>query len=403
MIFVYKYPWAAMENSEMSQFCHKMLYTLWGVLVFCSTVAGAQSFDTKAKAAYVFDMTTQSVLFEKRADDSLPPASMSKLMTLLMAFEALRDGRLLLNEKLRVSEHAMSYGGSTMFLDTTDRVSVEDLLRGIIVLSGNDACVVIAEALSFDGTEAGFAQMMTARAKELGMTQSTFVNSNGWPQAGHLMSAKDLGILAQYLIEEFPEYYPFFAETEFAFDGRAPSNTQNRNPLLKLGIGADGLKTGHTSQSGYSLVGSAQRAGRRVIFVVTGLNTAQARAEEAKRIITWAFRQFTPKTLAKAGQVIAHADVWMGAQAQVALAPQVPATVLLPSTGNADVATYVEYLRPLPAPIMQGDVVANLVVSVPNLPERRLPLVAADDVPRGGIWVKMQSTVLLLKNYFLSS
>ena len=227
----------------------------------------AWAFETRAKAAFVIDQTTGTVLLTKNADDALPPASMSKLMTLYMAFEAVRDGRLSMEEKLPVSQHAMSYGGSTMFLDTTDRVRVEDLLRGIIVLSGNDACAVIAEALSPDGTEAGFARYMTKRAQELGMENASFANSNGWPAAGHRMSMRDLGILAERLIEDFPQYYPLFAEKEFAFDGRAPSNTRNRNPLLGLGIGADGLKTGHTSEAGYGLVGSAVQGDRRVILI----------------------------------------------------------------------------------------------------------------------------------------
>ena len=223
------------------------------VLAFClASLAAlpAQAFDTSARAAYVLDQTTGTVLLSKNADEPLPPASMSKLMTLYVAFEAIRDGRLSLDERLPVSSHAMSYKGSTMFLDTTDRVRVEDLLRGIIVLSGNDACVVIAEALSPDGTEAGFARFMTRRARQLGMDNSTFMNSNGWPQAGHMMSVHDLAILAQHIIEDFPEFYPMFAETEFAFDGRAPQNVHNRNPLLSLDIGADGLKTGHTQEAG---------------------------------------------------------------------------------------------------------------------------------------------------------
>lgn len=226
---------------------------LAGLLIGASAIA-AHAFDTKAKAAYVLDQTTGTVLMSKNAEEPLPPASMSKLMTLYVAFEAIRDGRLTLDERLPVSQHAMNYGGSTMFLNTQDRPRVEDLLRGIIVLSGNDACAVIAEALSPDGTEAGFARYMTRRAQDMGMDNSTFANSNGWPAAGHRMSVKDLAILAQRLIEDFPEYYPLFAETQFTFDGRAPSNVNNRNPLLKLGIGADGLKTGHTTEAGYGLV-----------------------------------------------------------------------------------------------------------------------------------------------------
>ena len=225
--------------------------------------------DLSARAAYVVDFESGTVLLSKNAETPLPPASMSKLMTLLMTFEALDDGRLSISQKLPVSEHAMSYGGSTMFLDTTDRVSVEDLLRGIIVLSGNDACAVLAEALSPDGTEAGFARMMTERGKQIGLTASTFANSNGWPAAGHRMSMRDLVIISSLLIENYPQYYSLFSEKEFKFDGRAPANTQNRNPLLGLGIGADGLKTGHTNEAGYGLVGSAVQGDRRVVLALS--------------------------------------------------------------------------------------------------------------------------------------
>src|SRR6056297_2809356 len=279
----------------------------------------AKAFETSAKAAFVMDVTTGTVLLNKNADDPLPPASMSKLMTLYVAFEAVRDGRLTLQEKLPVSQHAMSYGGSTMFLDTTDRVTVEDLLRGIIVLSGNDACAVIAEALSPDGTEAGFSRFMTQRAQQMGMTNSTFINSNGWPAAGHLMSTRDLALLARRIIEDFPEFYPMFAETEYAFDGRAPQNTQNRNPLLRLGIGADGLKTGHTSRAGYGLVGSAKQGDRRVVLVLSGIDTARQRAAEAEAMVTWAFRQFVEKSVVKAETEIARAPVFMGGEDSVAL------------------------------------------------------------------------------------
>ena len=241
----------------------------------------AAAFETEATAAYVIDHNTGQVLLDINADQPLPPASMSKLMTLNMVFEALEDGRLTLDTILPVSEHAMSYGGSTMFLNTRDRVSVEDLILGVVVLSGNDASAVLAEALSPDGTEAGFATLMTQRARQLGMMNSTFRNSNGWPAEGHVMSARDLGILAERLITEFPQYYTYFALREFEFDGRAPANRFNRNPLLGLGIGADGLKTGHTEEAGYGLVGSAMQGDRRVTFVISGLDSAEARAREA--------------------------------------------------------------------------------------------------------------------------
>jgi len=227
-----------------------MLARLTAVFIFFAGAASAQIFDTRAEAAYVIDQRTGTVLLSKNAEEPLPPASMSKLMTLLMTFEAIQRGTLSIDEELPVSSYAASLGGSTMFLDTRDRVSVEDLIRGIIVLSGNDACVVLAEELSPDGTEAGFARMMTARARELGMEHSTFQNSTGWPAAGHRMSMKDLAIVADHLIKDFPTFYPLFAEQVFEFDGRAPSNTRNRNPILGRIPGADGLKTGHTQEAG---------------------------------------------------------------------------------------------------------------------------------------------------------
>ncbi len=358
----------------------------------------AAAFDTAAKAAYVMDVGTGTVLLNKNADQPLPPASMSKLMTLYVAFEAIRDGRLSMEEKLPVSQHAMSYGGSTMFLDTTDRVTVSDLLRGIIVLSGNDACVVIAEALSPDGTEAGFARFMTQRAQKMGLTNSTFANSNGWPAPSHKMSMRDLALLARLIITDFPDFYPMFAETEYAFDGRAPQNTQNRNPLLSLGIGADGLKTGHTQAAGYGLVGSAKQGDRRVVFVLSGLETTQARAEEAEAIVNWAFRQFAENTLVKAGSDVAQADVWMGDAVRVGLVTAEDVTMLLPVLGGDKIAAEVIYDGPLQAPIAQGDRLAELVITPEGMPETRVPLLAANDVARGGFAVRLKTVSGILLN-----
>ena len=358
--------------------------------------SNASAFDTTAQAAYVLDQTTGTVLLKKRAEIALPPASMSKLMTLFLAFEALGDGRLLWDETLPVSQHAMNYGGSTMFLDTTDRVTVKDLVRGIIVLSGNDACAVIAEALSIDGTEAGFAQMMTARAKKLGMNNSIFANSNGWPHPGQRMSMEDLGILADEIITNFPELYTLFAEKEFKFDGRSASNTLNRNPLLSMGIGADGLKTGHTSEAGYGLVGSARQGERRIIFVITGLESAKARADEAARIITWAFRQFSNKNISLADPTLAQASVWMGSSRTVGLKMREPLQILVPTTGSYEIKSKISYAGPLQAPILKGDVVADLIVSVNDVFETRAPLIAATSVPLGGLLTKLRTVAIIL-------
>ncbi len=354
------------------------------------------AFETKAGAAYVVDQTSGTVLLSKEADKPIPPASMSKLMTLYVAFEAIRDGRLSLNEKLPVSEHAMSYGGSTMFLDTTDNVTVEDLLRGIIVLSGNDACAVIAEALSPDGTEAGFARYMTQRAQQMGMTNSTFMNSNGWPQAGHRMSVRDLALLADRIITDFPNFYPLFKEQEYAFDGRAPSNTRNRNPLLGMGIGADGLKTGHTQEAGYGLVGSAKQGDRRIIFAISGLPDAQARAAESRGIVNWAFRQFARRQVAKAGQEIARADVWMGMQPDVGLVPAEDVSALLPALAGDSIEGEVVYRSPVSAPVQKGDTLAELVLKPDQLAEIRIPLVANRSVARGGFISRVGTVATLL-------
>jgi len=374
----------------------RLLLTLGPVLLLIALCLPAHAIETRAKAAFVVDMTTGTILLSKNADMPLPPASMSKLMTLYVTFEAIRDGRLSLSEKLPVSEHAMSYGGSTMFLDTTDRVSVEDLLRGIIVMSGNDACAVLAEALSPDGTEAGFARYMTQRAQRMGMTNSTFTNSNGWPDPNHRMSMRDLALLARRIIEDFPEFYPMFAETEFEFDGRAPQNIRNRNPLLKLGIGADGLKTGHTSKAGYGLVGSAKQGDRRVIFVVSGLADARERAREAEAIVNWAFRQFTETSIVKAGTEVARADVWMGSARTVGLTTAEDINTLVPVLGPDEMQAEIVYRGPVEAPVAMGDQLAELVFAPEGLPKRSVPLIAAQDVEKGGFVVRLRTVSALL-------
>ena len=351
----------------------------------------ALSFETSAKAAYILDQTTGTVLLEKNADQPLPPASMSKLMTLYMAFEYIDQGRLKLKEKLPVSDAAVKYRGSTMFLNTSDRVSVEDLLRGIIVLSGNDACVVLAEALSPDGTEKGFAELMTKRAKKMGMLNSVFANSNGWPHPKHKMSVKDLAILANKIVTDFPEYYSMFAEDTFEFDGRAAANTRNRNPLLGLGIGADGLKTGHTSEAGYGLVGSALQGERRVIFVITGLRSQSVRADEAEAIVNWAFRQFTEKQYGEKNDVIGFAPVWNGASPQVGLALAEDLDLLVPVFDNEDINFSAKIKTPIKAPLSKGAKIGNLIISRPNLPTFSVSLVAAENIGTGGFKEKVFS------------
>lgn len=356
----------------------------------------AHAFETKATAAYVVDQTTGTVLLTKDADTPLPPASMSKLMTLYMAFEALESGRLELDQQLPVSAEAARYGGSTLFLQQGERVSVEDLIRGIIVLSGNDACVVIAEALS--GTEARFARDMTTRAQQLGMTNSTFMNSNGWPKPGHRMSMRDLGLLATKLIEDFPQFYPLFAEEEFLFDEKEAANRFNRNPLLKLNIGADGLKTGHTSEAGFGLTGSAKRGDRRVVFVISGLDSAAARARESEAIVNWAFRQFAQRDMGAAGTQVAEVPVALGEATTVGLELQEDLSVLAPirTAAGGEVTAEAIFNAPVQAPITKGDEMGELVVTREGLPEVRVPLVASDSVAAGGFMVKVTAAAQYL-------
>jgi D-alanyl-D-alanine carboxypeptidase (penicillin-binding protein 5/6) len=376
-----------------------MLYRL--ILVFATLLAlPAQAFDTRATAAWVFDETTQTVLLAKNADQPLPPASMSKLMTLNMLFEALQDGRVTMDTTFAVSTKARSMGGSTMFLNEQDRPTVRDLIHGIIVNSGNDACVVVAEGLS--GTEEAFAAQMTERAKTLGMTQSTLANASGWPDPNHRMSMHDLGVIARRLIEEFPEEYTIFKETEFNYANRAEANRFNRNPLLKLNIGADGLKTGHTTEAGYGLVGSAVQGNRRVIFVITGLESDTARAEEAERIVNWAFRQFVLKTVAKAGLRVAEAPVWMGRDSTVGLVPAKDVVLLVPASVQDGISAEVSFTGPLAAPLITGQPVAELIVHVPDLPDARIPLVTEAAVDRAGFAGRLTTAAQVLYQRFLA-
>lgn len=355
------------------------------------------AFQTSATSYIAVDQATGIVLTEKNADQPIPPASLSKLMTLNMVFEALDDGRLSMDDRLPVSSHAMSYKGSSMFLDRTDRVRVEDLIRGIVVLSGNDACVVVAEALSPDGTEAGFARLMTERGREIGLTGSNFTNSNGWPDPDHYMTARDLAVLSSRLIREFPQYYPYFAEVEFGFDERVPSNRFNRNPLLDLGIGADGLKTGYTSDAGYGLVGSAKRGNRRIVFVLSGMKGTAQRREEAERMINWYYFQFEEFVPFKAGEVVATVPVFNGKAREVPATVAQAAALPLPVAAKGAVEAFAEFTEPAFAPVAKGQPLGELVITVPGLSEpARIPLVAAADVAAGNVVDKVVNRALEL-------
>ncbi|WP_103172699.1 D-alanyl-D-alanine carboxypeptidase family protein [Paracoccus sp. SY] len=364
------------------------------LLALLCLAAPAQAFETTATSAWVYDVNTSTVLMSKNADVPIPPASMSKLMTLYMVFEALENGRLKLTDTLPVSTKAWQMGGSKMFVEPRDTPTVEQLIKGVIVLSGNDACVVLAEGLA--GTEEAFARQMTQRGKELGLKHSVFKNSTGWPAEGHVMSAEDLGMLAMHLIEDFPQYYDDFSLTEFRYMDRVPSNRFNRNPILRLDIGADGLKTGHTQEAGYGLVGSAVQNGRRVIFVISGLQSETARAEESERLVNWAFRQFSMETLVPAGDTVLEAPVWLGTKPRVGLTTKDGVNVLIPAGSKDQVKVEAVYESPIPAPIAKGDRIGQLVVSVPGTQDAVTPLLAAEDIPEAGFAGRMKGAVMRL-------
>ena len=359
--------------------------------------APARAFDTTATSAWVYDVASSTVLMEKNADIPLPPASMSKLMTLTMLFEAVRDGRVTMDTTFPVSEKAWRMGGSKMFIEPADRPTVEDLIKGIIINSGNDACVAVAEGLA--GTEEAFARQMNQRAAELGLTHTHLTNSSGWPDPAHRMSMEDLGLLADYMVREFPELYQIFAETSFNYKDRVPSNARNRNPLLAIGTSdwtADGLKTGHTQEAGYGLVGSAIQDGRRVIFVISGLQSDRARAEESERIVNWAFREFSMQTLVPAGATVVEAPVWLGSSSRVPLTTQNGVNVLIPAGAQDQVQVEVVYDGPIPAPISKGETVGRLVVTIPGSREAVTPLIADADVPEAGFVGRMTGAVVKL-------
>ena len=345
----------------------------------------AKAIETIAKEAILIDAETGAVLFDKNASTPMAPASMSKLMTIYMVLERLRDGRLSLDDTFKVSENAWRKGGaksgsSTMFLEPGKRVRVEDLLRGIIIQSGNDACIVIAEGLS--GSEGAFADEMNERAQQMGMYESTFINATGWPDPDHKMSPKDLALLAKRTILDFPEFYSYYSETSFTYNG---IKQNNRNPLLYKGMGADGLKTGHTNSSGYGLVASATRGDRRLILVVNGFPTKKDRARVPERLIEWGFREFNNYDLLKAGEVIEEAQVWLGDKPTVPLIVVDDLTLTLPKKSRRGMKVKVTYDGPIPAPIKKGDRLATLSIITADKDPVDIPLIAADDVNQLGL------------------
>ncbi len=335
--------------------------------------------ETTAGQAFMVDAETGTVLLEKNADLLVPPSSMSKLMTVYMVFERLKSGALSMEDRFLVSEKAWRKGGSKMFVEVGDRVSVADLLRGIIVQSGNDATIVIAEALA--GSEEAFADQMTTRGRELGLENSTFMNASGWPHEDHRMTVRDIAILSQRLIENFPEYYQLYSERSFTYAG---ISQQNRNPLLNRLPGADGLKTGHTSAAGFGLAASAKQDGRRQILVLNGLESENRRAAESVRLMEWGFREFRNYSLLSEGEVVGEAPVWLGTQDTVPLVADRDVVVTLPRQARRTATVTMSFHGPVAAPISAGAHVADLIVTAPGMAPVTLPLLAGQDVGRLG-------------------
>ncbi len=346
--------------------------------------AAAQTMATPARQAVLLDASTGSVLFEKDADTPFPPASMSKLMTVYLAFDAIKQGELALDDEVVVSDETWrewNNRGSTMFLRARDVVTVADLLRGIIVLSGNDACVVLAEHMA--GSHELFVDWLNAKAVEIGLTGSVFKNANGWPAEGHVMSARDLATLSHRLSTDFEDLYPMFGEREFLYKN-FESNRYNRNPLLGRFPGADGLKTGHTEESGYGLAASAERDGRRLILVVGGLSSTSERTRESQRLLQYGFRNFSHYPLFRAGETVDYAEVWLGEALTVPMVIGEDLAITMSRRQRAEMKVSVEYMNPVPAPIARGQRVGDIVVELRGREPMRLPLVAGQAVEEVG-------------------
>jgi D-alanyl-D-alanine carboxypeptidase (penicillin-binding protein 5/6) len=325
------------------------------------------------------DFDTGATLLEKQADEEMPPSSMTKLMTLYLVYDRLKQGRLKLDDELPVSEKAWRMQGSKMFVQIGSTVRVEDLIRGVVVQSGNDAAIVLAEAIG--GSEEGFVELMNAKAKELGLTHSYFRNCTGWPDPEHHMSCRDIASLAADIIREFPDYYHYDSEKTFRYNGIEQGN---RNPMVQKGT-ADGLKTGHTDAGGYGLVVSSKRNGRRIILVLNGMESMRERAEESERMMDWLFFNFEDVTLFAAGDVIESVPVWLGTQRTVPLVAGKDLTVTMPRNWRKKASVKISYDTPLTAPIRKGDTLGKLMVSGEGVPNFTLPLLAAEDVPRLGL------------------
>jgi serine-type D-Ala-D-Ala carboxypeptidase (penicillin-binding protein 5/6) len=377
------------------------------ILVASAAPAAAPTFDTPAEYAYLIDVSSGAVLYAKEADARMPPASMAKMMTVEVAFELIDKKQLALNKMCTVRPETWQKwhgpaAGSTMFLSTGEQVSVENLLHGIVTLSGNDASVVLAECIA--GTEQAFAEQMNAQAKRIGLTNSHFGTANGWPDDGvTYVSARDLATLARSEIENhYALYKKFYSQPSFTWGKTLGSNAditqQNRNPILGHVPGADGLKTGHTDEAGYGFTGSADQNGRRLIEVVAGLPSWNARVQESTRLIQWGFQAWAAKPLFQAGAKVGSAKVQLGSSSEVTLvAPRNLAATVPAGLASGATSMKIRYQGPIAAPIAKGDHIADLVISTPDTPPQIVPLVAGEDVGKAGffgrIWLGLKSLI----------
>jgi len=347
--------------------------------------ASAQTFETRAQHALLMDAETETILFQKAAEVRMPPASMAKLMTVAVVFDAIKAGKLSLDTEFQVSEDAWrrggaKSGGSTMFAKLGSTIKVSDLLRGIIVQSANDGCITIAEGMA--GTEAAFANLMNAEARKLGLTNSHFTNATGLPDPGEYVTALDLAKLARHIIYDDSEFYPIFAEKSFTWN---KITQHNRNPLLDMNIGADGLKTGYTEASGYGLVASAVRNGQRLIMVINGTKSEKERAEEARKLMDWGLRGFEKVELFRRGEEIGRASVFGGSQGSVGLVAKGGIAAFLPRGSRDLIKGRVVYKGPVPAPIEAGQEIGKLQIVLGNDVLREAPVYASENVGRGSI------------------
>jgi D-alanyl-D-alanine carboxypeptidase (penicillin-binding protein 5/6) len=359
-------------------------------LLAVATGASAETIETAAKQAIIVDYNTGSTLLEKNADELMTPSSMSKLMTVYLVFDALKQGRIKFSDTMPVTETAWKKHYKTdeslMFLPINSNPTVEELLKGVIIQSGNDACSVLAEGLA--GSEEAFAEQETKRGREIGLQHSTFRNASGVPAPDHKMTARDLSVLATHLINDFPDYYPIFSEKTFTYNG---IKQDNRNPLIWGEIpGADGLKTGHTEEAGYGEVGSVQRNGRRIVLVLNGLSSIKQRAEESQKLAEWAFREFDDYHVYKAGEVLGEVPVTDGIALTVPMVIEKPVDLTLQRIAHNDMKTNVTHLDAVSAPVKKGQEVGKATISVPGRPDQVVPLVAAADVEALGFMGKLR-------------